>query len=196
MQFPQIRLQSQPALIEIQTKPSNQSIEQPGPLIDIQQPPAELTIERVPSKLTIDQTKAREDVDLKSIAKRKEEFAEQGYQDFLAGIARRRQDGDELMRIEYKGNPIAAQAKRNSEKPPSEFNIGWIPGGNSVKLSYEPGRVNIQVKVNKPIINSEVRKPVHSYTPGEVAVRLKQYQSLKIDFENLKFVGFNYEQNI
>lgn len=196
MLFPQIRLQSEPALLEMKTSPAVQNIEQPGALIDIQQPMAELNIERVASKLTIDQTKAREDVDLKSVSKRVEEFAQQGYQDYLSGLARRREDGDELMKIENKGNPIAGQAKRNSEKPPYEFNIGWVPSGNSVKLNYDPGRVEIDVKVNKPIIKSEARKPLHSYTPGEVDIKLKQYQSLKIDFENLKYIGTNYEQII
>jgi hypothetical protein len=196
MNFSSIRIQSQPAMIEIETRSGTQSIEQPPAELDIQQPQAELTIERTPSKLTIDQTKAREDVDLKSIFKRTEEFAQLGYQAFLEGIARRRQDGDELMRIENGGNPIAAQAKRNSVKHSREFNIGWIPSHGSVKIHYEPGKVDIQVETKKPIINNKANKPIISYTPAEVEVRMKQYQSVKIDFENLKYVGIGYEQFI
>jgi hypothetical protein len=196
MNFPSIRIQSQPALTEIKTLRGTFSIEQSPAKLDIQQPQAELNIKRIPSKLTIDQTKAREDVDLKSIFKRTEEFAHLGYQDWLEGIARRRQDGDELMRIENGGNPIAEQAKRNGMKPPKEFNIGWIPSYGSVKIDYEPGKVDIQVETKKPIINSKENKPIISYSPAKVNISLKQYQSLKIDFDNLKYVGIGYEQFI
>lgn len=89
MNFPQIRLQSQNALIEMTTTLSKQSIEQPSAVLDLQQPKAELTINRTPSMLSIDQSEARADVDLKSIRKRVEEFARNGYQDWLNGLARK-----------------------------------------------------------------------------------------------------------
>lgn len=196
MQFPQIRLQSTFAQTEINTRPAKQEIEQPKADLSIQQPAADLDIQRTPSKLTIDQSKAREDMDLKNISRRIEEFAQQGYQDWLSGLARVSQDGDELMMIENGGNAIAEQAKRNSEPPMLEFNIGWIPSADSVKIGYDPGRVDINWKVNKPIIDSKINKPIINYTPGKTEVSLKTYPSLKIDFENLKYVGINYEQSI
>lgn len=196
MQFPQIRLQSTFGQTEINTRPAVQEIEQPKAELNIQQPAAELDVKRTPSRLTIDQTKAREDMDLKHISKRIEEFAQQGYEDWLAGLARLSQDGDELMMIENGGHPIADQAKRNSEHPMLEFNIGWVPSAGSVKVGYVPGKVDINWKVNKPIIESKINKPIYNYTPGKVEVSLKTYPSLKIDFENLKHVGINYEQSI
>ncbi|CAM3979580.1 DUF6470 family protein [Mesobacillus zeae] len=196
MQLPQIRLESTFAQTQIQTTPAVLEIEQPGPEMSMEQPQAELQIERTPSRMTIDQTKAREDMDLKSIRSRIEEAADRGYEDWLAGIARRSQDGDELMMIENRGNPIAEQAKRNSESPLYEFNIGWIPSAGSVKIDYDPGKVEIRAKANKPVISIKANKASVSYTPGKAEVSLKNYPSLKIDFENLKFVGNNYEQSI
>jgi hypothetical protein len=196
MQFPQIRLQSTFGQTEINIRQSVQEIEQPKADLSIQQPTAELDIQRTSSKLTIDQSKAREDMDLKNISRRIEEFAQQGYQDWLSGLGRLSQDGDELMMIENGGNAIAEQAKRNNEPPMLEFNIGWIPSASSVKIGYDPGRVDINWKVNKPIIDSKINKPIHNYTPGKAEVNLKTYPSLKIDFENLKYVGTNYEQSI
>lgn len=196
MQFPQIRLQSTFAQTEITTYKSQLEMEQPKAELSIQQPAAELVINHTPSRLTIDQTRAREDMDLKHISRRIEEAAQQGYQDWLSGIARVSQDGDELMMIENGGHPIADQAKRNSEAPMLEFNIGWIPNAGGVQTSYDPGKVDLNWKVNRPIIESRINKPVINYTPGKAEVSLKNHSSLKIDFENLQHVGIKYEQSI
>jgi hypothetical protein len=196
MQLPQIRLESQQAKIQMHTIPPKQSIEQPPAQLDLQQPRAELTIERTPGKLTIDQTKAWEDMDLKHIFRRIEEFAQKGYEDWLKGLERMAQDGDELMRIENGGNPLAEQTKRNGESPIYDFNIGFVPSHFSVKTNYEPAKLNIQWKVNKPINNTKPQKPIIEYEPGKVEIAMKQYANLKVDFVNLKFVGINYEQQI
>jgi hypothetical protein len=196
MELPQIRLQSTNAQINIQTQKGQLEIQQPHASLSIQQPPAEMKINRTPSRLTIDQTKAREDVDLKSISRRIEEAAQLGRQDWLEGIARRTQEGEELMKIENGGNPIAEIAKRKRFIPDHEFGLGWIPSDGGVKISYDPGKVDINWKVNKPIIESQINKPIINYTHGNVDINMKQYQSLKIDFDNLKHVGINYEQLI
>ena len=196
MELPQIRLESTYAKININTQPAQLEIEQPPADLSIQQPQADMELERTPANLTIDQTKAREDVDLKSIFKRTEEAAQWGREAVLEGTARRVREGEELMRIENGGNPIAEQAKRHGFLPEHEFGMGWIPSEGSVKINYEPAKININFKVNKPIIESKINKPIINYTRGKVDIRMKQYQSLKIDFDNLKYVGTNYEQLI
>lgn len=196
MELPQIRLESTYAKIEINTKKDHLQIEQPPADLSIQQPKAEMQIDKVPSKLTIDQTKARADVDLKSVFRRTEEAAQQGRQDWLDGIARRIQEGEGLMKIENSGNPIVEQAKEHRLLPEHEFGIGWIPSAGSVQINYDPGKVDVNWKVNKPLIHSQINNPIIHYTPGNVEVSMKQHQSLKIDFDNLKFVGTNYEQLI
>lgn len=196
MNLPQIRLESAPARIEMKTQNVVNEIEQPQAELSIEQSAAELTINRTPSKLTISQMKAREDVDLKNISKRIEEFAQLGYQGWLEGIARRSQEGDELMRIEDGGNPIVEQAFRNGYSQMLEFNIGWVPKPGSVETSYDPGKVELYWNINKPSIKTTTKKPTYNYIPGKVNISMRQYNSLKIDFENLKHVGINYEQFI
>jgi hypothetical protein len=196
MNLPQIRLESTFAKIAIETTPPMLEIEQPPAELDLQQPPAEMKIETTPAKLTIDQTKAWEDMDLKHIFRRIEEFAQQGYEDWLEGMARVSRQGDELMRIEDGGDPIAEQAKENSEDPMYEFNVGWVPSHFSVKTNYEPAKVHIDVEVNKPIIKTKINKPIINYTPGKVTINLAERNSLKSDFVNLKFVGINFEISI
>jgi hypothetical protein len=189
MDFPQLRIESTPAKLGLQIEKPTQQIEQPQADLSIQQPKAELTIHTTPGRLSIDQTKAWEDMDLKHISRRIEEFAENGKQDWLKGLARVAQQGDELMMIENGGNPLAEQAKVNSEDPMLEFNIGWIPSHFSVKTHYEPSKVNIDWKTNEPIINAHANKPRHHYTSGSVKGEMLQWPSLSINV-----VGLNFEK--
>ncbi|SFD41917.1 hypothetical protein SAMN05428981_101318 [Bacillus sp. OV194] len=181
MSVPQLRMESTKGQIGITTIQPVQEIEQKPADLEIQQPKADLSIETTPGMLTIDQSQAWADMDLKPISKRIEEFAQKGYSDWLDGLARMASQGDELMRIENGGQPIADQAKENGENPMLEFNIGFVPSPFSVKTNYEPARVNIHWQVNKPIIEARINKPRHSYKPGEVHIDMKQWPSLTID---------------
>ena len=187
MRLPQIRTETTQAKIAIETRHAQQSIQQPGAELDLQQPQAELFIERIPSKLTIDQTAAWESMDLKTVRKRIEEAAANGQSAVLEGIARRAQEGNELMKIENKGNPIAAHAKKNSERPENNFNIGFIHPHLSVKVDYEPGKVNIDWKVNKVINETTTNAPIIGYEAGKVDTSLQQRNALDIDFINVNF---------
>ncbi|MCF6138755.1 DUF6470 family protein [Pseudalkalibacillus berkeleyi] len=182
MKIPQIRIQSQPALIGLKTTEPIQEIKQPKADQSIQQPKAELNIQTTKGTLTIDQTQAWNDMDLKSVFVRTEEAAQLGKSDLLEGVARRAQEGDQLMRIENGGSPLVDQAEMNSMNSMKEWNIGWIPSAGSVKVNYQPADVNVDVKVNKPIIETTLQKPEHNYQPGKVEVSLQQRNSISIDF--------------
>jgi hypothetical protein len=102
----------------------------------------------------------------------------------MEGIARRAQEGDELMRIENGGpGVISEQAKRIRAVQEHEFGIGWIPSYGSVQIDYDPGRLNINWRVSKPIIESQSHKPIIEYSPGKVEIQMKQYPALNIDVE-------------
>ncbi|MFJ7858079.1 DUF6470 family protein [Peribacillus sp. NPDC097206] len=185
MQMPQIRMHSTSMQIGLNIEQPVQQIEQKAADLSIEQPKAILEIQTTPGKLTIDQSKAREDMDLKSLSKRVEEFAQQGYQDWLAGMARRSQQGTELRHIENGGNAIASLAKQNSKGSEKQFNLGWIPSHFSVKLDYQPAQVDIDVTPQKPNIDVQINRPEHEYTQGNTKVEVLQKNSLDIDFINL-----------
>lgn len=185
MQIPQIRLQSTSMKIGLNIEQPVQQIEQKAADQSIEQPQAILEIRTAPGKLTIDQSQAREDMDLESLSKRVEEFARQGYQDSLAGMARRAQQGTELRHIEKGGNALAEQARQNSKGPEKQFNLGWIPSHFSVKLDYQPAQVEIEATAQKPIIDARINRPNHTYTPGSADVEIQQKNALDIDFINL-----------
>ena len=182
MKIPQIRIQSQPAKIELQTIKAQQSIEQPEPDVSIEQPKADMQIQTKPSKLTIDQTQAWQELGFKSTEVAVQEEANRGKQAILEGTGRRAAEGDDLMRIENGGNPIVEHAINNAYDV-KEFNIGWIPSHGSVKIHFEPADVQVDIRKRDPIINIRANKPIHQYTPGRVDVYLKQHAELKIDWE-------------
>ncbi|WP_338751631.1 DUF6470 family protein [Bacillus sp. FJAT-52991] len=196
MKLPQIRMNSQFAQIELTIQKPVQSIEQPQAQLDIEQPKAEMTIETTPAQLSIDQTAAWEAMDLKHIFRRIEEYAQNGYQDFLAGIARRAQDGDQLMKIEHGGKALEDIAKRNSEKEPKQLHLGWVPPHFSVKNNHKPKTLEIHWEPKKVINNTKAQKPIIDYQPGEVTTDMNQRESLDIDFVNLKFKNMNFEIEI
>ncbi|NPC94318.1 hypothetical protein HOO54_19365 [Bacillus sp. WMMC1349] len=183
MQLPRLIMESVQARIGLTTTPAKLGMEQPRADMEIEQPHAELDISVKPSKLTIDQTKAWEDLDRKHIFKRIEEAAQQGQQDCIDGIARTAEQGDELMRIENGGDPIAEQARRNSEPEPIQIGIHSSPAFSRVKIEYTPSEVDIKATPHKPVIKFTPHKPVVDYTPGSVKVDMLQYPELKINVE-------------
>lgn len=130
MNIPQIQMHSTFGRIEINTQNAKLTFEQHPADLSIQQPKAEMTIEKTPAWLTIDQSKARADVGLKSARLRIAEAAQEGQQTVMEGMARRTQEGEEMMKIENgggKAKAIKAQAKRVKMVPDHDFNISWVP---------------------------------------------------------------------
>lgn len=183
LNIPQLQVTTTKAQLGLTTRRPVQEIEQPGATLDIQQPKAEMTINTSKSRLSIDTTEARADMDLISAARRTEEVAQYARSEAFNGIARRAQDGVELMMIENGGNPIQSFAERALRQPYSSLSIKFIPSYGSVKVSFEPGSVDIRVEPQKVINNSNANKPMHTYTPGKVTTELLQKSSIQIDWK-------------
>jgi hypothetical protein len=181
MQIPQIRMQSTPAVLGIETSSNRLEIKQPQAQMELHQPQGEIEMKRIPSKLTIDQTEAWADMNLKSAIRRNKEAAAEGYQAWIQYLAKTAQEGSELMRIENGGGAIAAQAKRNGQLPKHEFGLGFIPSPFSVKFNYQPGDVQITPHTYDVVSNIKAQKPIINYQPGSVSYHLQQKNSLKFD---------------
>ncbi|MBA2175563.1 hypothetical protein H0266_11725 [Halobacillus locisalis] len=148
----------------------------------IQQPKADLQIRQRSGKLSIDQTKAWDNLKFQSGSEIVSEAAQLGRQDWLEGVARVSREGDELMRIENKGDPIASQAKRNAV-----WDFDYKPGGRPVNelvdISYQANPADIEVKRNDPIIDSTPRYPQLTYQKGNVDISLAQKPDVQIDWK-------------
>ncbi|MEN1967320.1 DUF6470 family protein [Lentibacillus sp. N15] len=181
MHAPQIRMHSQMAQIHIQHTTGQQEIRQPQAEVSIQQPQAEITMRTTPSKLTIDQTKAWEDMNLMSVFKSIEKFADKGRQVLMDGINRRVQQGKELMQIENGENPLVTQVTDNAFAKEKLLGITFIPSPFAVKVRYQPSDLQINVQTHKPNIDIKPQQPIHHYQSGEVHTEMKQHPDLQID---------------
>lgn len=182
MNVPQIQLQTTRGQIALTTQKPVQQIEQPKAELDLQQPKAELKMQTTKSTLSIDSTEMRESLDLKSSMSRTREVAQYSAQTAMEGLARRAQEGSDLMKIENGGNPIAEHAKRTGRQSYASLGIKFIPQADSVSINFTPGSVDIQGEPQKVINNTKTNKPIHNYIPGKVNVEMQQYPSMKIDW--------------
>ncbi|GGE84915.1 DUF6470 family protein [Priestia taiwanensis] len=182
MNLSQIRIQSTPIQHRINIEKPVQDIQQPKAELQIEQAKSKLNIETEKSELTIDSQQARDEIDLKSIRTRIEEHAQLGYKAWLDAIGKMSSQGDELMRIENRGNVIAAQAEENGSAPIYDTNIAFIPSYGSVKINYKPAKVNISFDTTPANIQVKLNKPILNYTPGKVTGSIERWNSLQIDY--------------
>ncbi|WP_342566965.1 DUF6470 family protein [Psychrobacillus sp. FSL K6-4046] len=181
MNIPQLQITTVRGTLGLKTTPGTQEIEQPRAILSQQQPAAILKISTIKPELSIDTTEVRADLDLKSVFKRTEEFAQQGIQDGMEGIARRAKQGRELSNIANGHNVIRQLAIENGSRSKKSLGIKFIPNPMKLQLSIQPGTLEINVEPQKPINDVTIQKPVHRYTPGKVTGEMEQWPSIKID---------------
>ena len=182
MNIPRLQIQTTPAKIDLQVTKPIQEIQQPKATLQMEQPAAILEMSTVRPQLSLDTTENRADIDLKSTFRRSAENAQYGMQKALEGSGRRAQEGQQLMKIEN-GATIADIVKQNTERPMADMQVKFVGNRTKVKMSFSEGSLNINVKPQKPIIDTQINKPIHNYTPGKVTVEMQQYGSIQIDWK-------------
>ena len=181
MNIPQLQIQTTKGILGLQiTKPS-QEIEQPRATLFQQQPAAILEISTTRPQLSLDTTEARADVDMKSVFRRSEENVQFAKQSLMEGIARRAQEGQQLVKIGNGGNAIASIAKQNATPPPAPMGIRFIGNRSQIQMSITPGTTDIQATPQRAINDVQINKPIHNYTQGKVTGQMEQYPSIQID---------------
>lgn len=180
--IPQLQIQTTPARLSMQTIKPVQEIEQPRATLNIQQPAAILEMSTVKPKLTLDTTENRADIDMKSARRRISENAQYGIQKANEGIVRRAQQGQQLMKIEN-GATVADIVKQNSDRPMGVPQVKFIGDRSKVQIDFTTGSLDINVQIQKPIIDAQANKPIHNYTPGSVSIDVASYGSIDIDWK-------------
>lgn len=181
MRIPQIQIQTTKAQLGINITKPVQRIQQSKVDLQIRQPNATMNMQTSESILRIDSSQARRDLGLIGPLESGRMNAQKGKQGVIEGIARRAQEGERMMRIENKGQPIQAIASSKVGRPMKSLGIKFVPSVNSVNISYTPSKVDINVQTHSPQINVSVNKPISEYTPGKVSNYMMQYPSIEID---------------
>lgn len=180
MKIPKLHMESTMGRIRIEQTPAKIDMRQPRADQSIQQPKAEMNMTKTEGKLTIDQTKAWEDRFLMSTIRLNELHAQAGVQALQEGVARRVDQGNQLVKIEQNVNAIAEQARENGGRKISNIGIKYIPEPFSVKINYEPSELNIAIEPRRPIIDVEINKPEINFHRGAVQIDMEQYPKLDI----------------
>lgn len=181
MNFPELRMESQMARIQLNSRDGQLQMKQPQAELSIEQPKADIKINSKPATLTIDQSRAWEDMNLLNVLKSIQRYASAGKAAAAEGTSRRAIEGNEMMRIEKEGTPLISQAKLHSERPEKSLGIEFIPSNFAVRTTYHPGELNIHADVRKPVIHARKQNPEIHYVPGKVETSMEQMASLKID---------------
>lgn len=181
MQIPQLQIETTRGILGLQIDKPVQEIQQPKAELMQQQPAAILEISTTDPKLFIDTTENRADIDMKSILRRMDENVQFGKQSVFEGMARRAEEGHQLMRIENGGNAIADISKQSTTPPPAPLGIRFVGNRLKLKMAIEPGTTDIQWKTQQPVNDVNINKPIHNYTPGKVNGKMEQWPSIQID---------------
>lgn len=184
MRLPQIQIRTTDAQMNLDIAKPKQYIKQPSAAQHIEQPAAILEINTTRGVLRIDSSQARRDLGLIGPLESSANYAQQGKEEALQGIARRAGEGRQMMESSGKGQgraTIQNIAKQNHGPHRVQFNIKFVPSVGSVKIDYTPGTTDVNIQRREPIIDTKVNKPVHEYTPGKVTGTMVQRPDVNID---------------
>jgi len=181
MNIPQIQIQTTRGILGLQTTKPIQEIEQPKATLTQRQPAAILEISTTRPQLSVDTTEARAEIDLKSVFGRIDEYVQLGKQGAMEGIARRAQEGQQMMKIENGGNVIPEIAKQNATPSPAPIGIRFIGNHSTIQVSIKPGTTDVRFTPQKAVNDVQINKPIHQYTQGKVTGVMEQYPSIQID---------------
>ncbi|MGM0370367.1 MAG: DUF6470 family protein [Bacillota bacterium] len=138
----QLNLNITPPKLNLQTKPKAN--------FEMSKKPGRLEIKTRDAKVEISTRQARAALNHKFHKIYSKDIAQQGYQEVMQGIAKYAQQGDQLSRIENKGQPLISQAKSNSEDPKREIGLKRKPGAEvkitpgDVQMNYNEGQLNVK----------------------------------------------------
>lgn len=147
--------------------------------VKIEQPAATLEISTEAAQLQIDQSQAWKDIGLLTTKESIEQAAQKGMQAVKAGTERRAREGWQMMEAKPGQNQIQAIAKSKLEIEPVRSAIKWMPSWGSVKSTFIPAEVDIQITPQKPKFDVTLGDIQGHYTPGEVTGTTVQRASVE-----------------
>lgn len=181
----QLRVQSQPALIGLQTTNAQMNLRNPQPSIEIETTPAQLNARNTLPKVEIDQSQCFSESGLKGILELTTENASYSLQAMYASTSRIASQGDELTQISSGANVIAEQAYYNAfDQFDRDWNMVTMPQSRP-KITLKEGGVTFNPTPGKVTITPKLTQPEMDYKAGKVDVYLRQRNSIDIHFEGI-----------
>lgn len=174
------------ARIDIERTPSRLEIDSQNARLELRQKHAKVKIHTEQTRIEIDQSECFATSGLKKPLDLSKEAAQLAYRGVMEYIGKVASDGDMLAAIENGGEPIADIAERDAF-PEREFGLDYMPKA-SPKFNVRGG-VKYEVENNngKGMRNGVEGRYIPGYlkikyTPSNIRVYMKQYNSVKIDY--------------
>jgi hypothetical protein len=149
--------------------------------VRVEHRPAEMVIERTPIQLHIDQTECWADMDRKHIFRRIREEAQVGKQALLEYVGRVAEEGEEIKRIENKGNVFRSIARRHMLEEKHQFAYRNVPDNFSLKYSITPGELKIHYNEGELKIDVQSSPFQHQYEMGRITYAVQQKNELHFE---------------
>ncbi len=185
-----LKITTKPALIGIETTPAKLSIQQPKADIQMNTQHPKVEIHTEPVQIQIDQYECFAEAGLKNYLDLTREGAQYGYQQAMAGLERIVRQGNELADVHLDTNPIADQAEENAyQLYMHDFNMDTIPKSRP-KIDFVGGNVDIKAIEGNPNMQVKVNKPIVEYNPWKVDIYLRQKNSINIEYVGKKLDVF------
>src|SRR6056297_2496443 len=172
MEIPQIKISQQYAKIEISTQSARQEIKQKQADLHIKQPRGKLMMKHRDVKVKINNYPSRYDLGYKNNFDFIRENAKLTKKTVMTEIAKKARQGDELMKIENKGNALQKVIKEDFTPDEKEIGLKWIRGPKFKVVSPD---LKINFKSYDTQINVKINPPQYKFHRGEVNIRMAQY---------------------
>lgn len=192
MNLPYLDLSSMFAQIGLKFQRPPMTIRQPSADMEINQSHSDvLKITNELGELTIDQSEAFASVGAIPPLRLANQFYARALSHSYEVIAKYREEGDRLMKIEDGGNPIAEIAKEDSKLFDHEFRYALAPKPFSVKMHYEPGEFHVEVKQDRIEFKVQKNDPIIRIPKWQVQTYVRQKNQLTI-----RVVGLNVDRGL
>lgn len=182
-----LRITTTPALIGIDRTPGGFDMQQPKADMALNIEHVKVEIQTQHGQVRIDQSQCFSEAGRKPISEVAADTSSFSRQKLMEAIERIVRQGKDMRAIENKADPIVNHAEENAFGwKNKEFAFDLIPKSRP-KIDFVGGEVDIQVREGKVNLQVQVNKPIVNYTPDKLDIYLRQRNSIQIEYMGTKF---------
>ncbi|MCA0757553.1 hypothetical protein KP806_21050 [Paenibacillus sp. N4] len=179
MQIPQIQIRQQYGKIHIDADNGRQELEQPQAKLEMEQIEPVQHMNTTRAQLEINQDRAWDALALGDNLKTMSTIYSMASDMALRGLERIVEQGNRMAAIHRGGNPIAEMAG-DWQRTYSEYDFRGAASFDNVDITYTPSELTIETTPGRVELNVQVNKPIHHYERGKLEIYMSQYPKLEI----------------
>ncbi|MDQ6422504.1 DUF6470 family protein [Paenibacillus sp. LHD-117] len=179
MRIPQIQINLTHASLSIDADIGRQHLEQPKAKVDMEQVRPDQQFRTTAGRLEINQDRVWDALGLGNNLETMNKIYSMAKDIALQGIARIVEKGDQMAAIHLGGNPIAQMAREWQRTFP-EYDFRGEASFDNIDMEYIPGELTIDTTPGRVNLNVQVNKPIHEYERGKLDIYMNRYPKVEI----------------